>query len=351
MARDTFGIIEKGKLGIDLSYEASDEIHLIITAFNNALAAISSSLRQIGDIAISNASYTSRLIEESTGTNKSMCAVQDATQQISAGMQQISASSEELGSIMSTIQQEANTIAESAQEQKVMLGEISGQTQAAASREQEMRANSMEISGKTKGELKQAVQNIKIVDKITIMATEISEIAAQTNLLSLNASIEAARAGDAGRGFAVVANEIKQLADRSKITAEQIQQVTKEVGGAVSTLAHNAAAAINYLDTQVVHDYDVMSEISRSYTQGVEQLIRLVNNTVDSLETLSSQLTDANSALQENVSSINDNTNQLAVIADSVHSTSALMENVIKTTALLELTGNTIKENLNRFQL
>ncbi|MGE5380151.1 MAG: methyl-accepting chemotaxis protein [Methylocystaceae bacterium] len=344
-------VIEGGNIAADFEYEASDERHLIVTAFNNARASIASTLRQIGDIVISNSNYTSRLREESVGTDESMHAVQDATYQISAGMQQISASSQELGAIMNTIQQEANMIAASAQEQKTMLNQIADQTHTAATREQEMRTNSINLSNKTRAELDEAVKNIQIVDRISVMAAEITEIAAQTNLLSLNASIEAARAGEAGKGFAVVAEEIKLLADHSKRTAQQIQMVTREVAEAVKILSRNSAAAINYLDTQVVNDYDTMGEISRVYTQGVEQLIRLVNNTVESLETLSRELTDANAALQENVSNINDSTNQLTVIAESVNRTSGLMENVVKTTVLLEMTGCTIKENVNRFQL
>lgn len=77
--------------------------------------------------------------------------------------------------------------------------------------------------------LREAIENARAVERISILSDAILEIASRTNLLSLNATIEAAQAGEAGRGFAVVAEEIRNLAENSRKTASEIQKVTQQV--------------------------------------------------------------------------------------------------------------------------
>jgi methyl-accepting chemotaxis protein len=95
----------------------------------------------------------------------------------------------------------------------------------------------------------QSLQQLKEkLDTVILMSSVISEMAAQTNLLSINATIEAAKAGEYGRGFSVVAGEMKMLAQRSQTSAQTITNKTKEVTDNMHVVESYMQAAIGHID-------------------------------------------------------------------------------------------------------
>ncbi len=136
---------------------------------------------------------------------------------------------------------------------------------------------------KTVAAMKNIAQKISIID----------DIAYQTNLLALNAAIEAARAGEHGKGFAVVAAEVRKLAERSQIAAQEIG----EVAGSSVELAEKAGALLSTIVPSISKAADLVQEISA----GSEEQSSGVAQINDAMEQLN-QLTQQNASSSEELS-------------------------------------------------
>lgn len=174
----------------------------------------------------------------------------------------------------------------------------------------------------------------------------ISDITSQTNLLSLNASIEAARAGQAGRGFAVVATEIKQLADQSSQGAAAIKNIADdileksnksvELTERMRTLAEKEQADIGSAKT----GFDTLSQIIEANvatagtiaekTKNLEELKQTIINNITELSAISEENAASNEEVTANVSSIAESIDRISEDTGMIKKVSAALEEQMK---------------------
>lgn len=151
-----------------------------------------------------------------------------------------------------------------------------------------------------------AIEQSKAVDKINSLTNIIKEIANQTSLLALNASIEAARAGDAGKGFSVVASEIGTLAEQSSKTVTGITDIVKEVNSAVSNMTSCLEQTLEFLEHSVLTDYNNFQEVSNQYNMDASNINESLNSIHKGIDSLNTNLISITNSIGEINAMVND---------------------------------------------
>ncbi len=187
----------------------------------------------------------------------------------------------------------------------------------------------------------------KSIGEIVNLITEISD---QTNLLSLNASIEAARAGAAGKGFAVVADEIRNLAAQSMKAAEDIKKVIYDIKTQTADTVETAKKA----ETIVGKQNDIVSNTMSTFSgmsQSIEQLIENVTEIGQDLKNMDSARCGTLGAI-ENISAISEETLASSnSISETVYEQSVTVNTLENASKILGENSKELEEALNKFQI
>lgn len=225
--------------------------------------------------------------------------VSATTEELAAGMEETAASSEEINAMSHEIESAAKSIATRSQDGATEADDIRDRAVGIKKTTTENDKRTKAIHAEINEGLTKALEDIKVVDQIGVLAESIMEITGQTNLLALNASIEAARAGEAGKGFAVVADEIRVLAEQSKAAVVHIQDVTKNVVESVTNLADGAKKLLEFVGTDVVDSFAGFSGMADSYSNDAGSIDALVTDFSASSEQLLASINGVMDAIGE----------------------------------------------------
>ena len=271
--------------------------------------------------------------------NRQQLNVNEVVEETNQNASDTSATMEELAASMEEVSSTVGYVSDNTREAEASVGEVVDKAvngtkfaEEIRNRAEELRklaqdsratANSM-IQG-FDATLNASIEDSRQIEKISNLTGDILGIASKTNLLALNASIEAARAGEAGKGFAVVADEIRQLADNSKQTAGNIQQISAGVVAAVMTLAENAGNLVKFINERVLPDYEILERTGEQYLNDSITIDRMMGEMRDSMENIGGMMR----SVAESNENITNNVRESAQgVGGVVNNTAALAENM-----------------------
>lgn len=312
----------EGDLTVQLKYDGEDELAELVDHFNQFISKIRHMVAQTVD-SVEQIQQTSSQLAQLTSQ-----ATNNIGTQSSAIDQTTTALSEMFESIrhIATHASQASTVANDA---KLSVEEGNA-----------LMTSSIDSTNKLADEVEHTSEEITRLEhyrsNVGLILDTIRSIAEQTNLLALNAAIEAARAGEQGRGFAVVADEVRSLASRTQDSTAEIQQVLEELqqaseaavtsieqgakiaqasvekvnqsGEAINSI-HQQVSSINDINTQIATATEQQNQTSEILSQYVNDIKELTSQSIQSM----SELEQVSHALQSMNATINDTVNQFKI--------------------------------------
>ena len=326
--------------------DSNDEIGLIKVRMQHMATMLSDIVEKIREASDHMTASSWELNETSEQTLSANGEISRAVQDVAEGSTNMATSIMDINDNLGTMSSETQVIDSSVHEIKKQAAIVQESSQMMSDKMRNMRESSVRMDEGI-ATISERIRKVnEVVDKVREIVSVIEEISGQTNLLSLNASIEAARAGDAGRGFAVVAEEIRVLSDNTSEQLENIKQIISElisecsecVKASENIVEDNAAQKeeISYvltefgtLDEQIGLTADKAEEIKKL----VETMVELNGNITQS----SGGLTDVSSAnaaateeMTANIEELNAMMHGVADMAGKMHDQSEKLNNALK---------------------
>lgn len=242
---------------------------------------------------------TENIDDRVSNVNEEMETVSATTQELAASMEETAASAQQISAMSQEIETSAKNIAKKSESGVQKVADILKRAEQVKENTKKDHEAARAINNRIKSELGQALENIKVVEEISVLSDYIMGITSQTNMLALNASIEAARAGEAGKGFAVVAEQIRVLAEQSRQAVANIQTITEQVRGAVSGLSLSAKQLLEFVSTDVSKSYNSFEATADAYKADSQFVDSLVSEFSKEAEHLLDSISGIMEAIQE----------------------------------------------------
>lgn len=289
----------EGDLTRRLEVQSRDEIGQLATAFNRFVERIHQSIREVSSAAIGVNEVAKRVLLASNSSMSNFDEQSTRTNSVAAAINELGAAAQEIARNASDASQQASAARQQAEDGRQVV------------------ERTIQVMNELSGKISASCANIEVLNDKTVNIGQILEvikgISQQTNLLALNAAIEAARAGEAGRGFAVVADEVRSLAGRTQTSALEIQQMIEE-------LQVGARDSVTTMTESQQHSEESVSiaNLAGKRLGSVTQRIGEIDNVNQSVAAATEEQTAVVEALNVDITEIN-TLNQQGV--ENLHST------------------------------
>ena len=292
---DELGLLSQGQLNLNIdpkSIDRNDEIGLLADGAQTLSSKLGEVIRTTMNMSNELKQSGAELSESANQASTASSHVSEAVNEISKGAVSQAESVESAAGNTQDIGRDIDEVSDNVEELNAYSTEMKTSCEAAMEALNKLIAQSSEVQSSVR-EIGQTIDSTnESAKEISKFSQAITEIASQTNLLSLNASIEAARAGDAGKGFAVVATEIGQLAIQSSNSADEIKKI-------VEKLVADSEASV-----------EVMQKLNANFEQQSEQL----DDTKDNMQSMADNVDN----VSKSTDSIAEHIEKLGVAKDQL---------------------------------
>lgn len=310
-----------GDLTKEINISTGDELEVIagnMNEFIRQVRALVKSVAQSTETILLTGEELNTTVNDNTRIMSSMNAEIEG---ISENMERSSTSSQLLSQNLSKSADDIASFAQNVNEIRKMVQQANENAQEASQNVKENRNSSLHSISLLQEKMRTTSQDAQKIEQIKQIAEEIGKIANQTKMLSLNAQIEAARAGSMGAGFAVVATKVGTLSGEIDQAVSQINEINSEVLSAVGALTAVSEEMIRFVSEDVVKDYDAFANLGEEYGTTTGTIFVQMAEIGDQSTQISQSISDINEEVQSIttvVSATAESANELALSTNQI---------------------------------